>query len=271
MSAGAALALASLWLLAAPPGFAAETGAPEPPAEEVRIRPKKAPRGGRAESSRLLSPDTNLIDAPTTAVLDYGGYATTTRFFTAGGVLQHVGFGVYPRLNIGASLNIDKLVGSDKPTRVRAPNVQVKYRFYDGEHWIPSLAVGFDGQGWRYNPVAKRYNHRHRGFFIAATQELGLPGLEVHPSFNISDFDSNSIFAALPLSYNIRDRVSLMAEWDNINDLAFSRANSGLRVYITPALHLDFALRSMGMGGRFDDDTSRGPERVVQLKYAGSF
>ena len=265
----AAAAIAAILLAWAPAAFSQDDDSrPAPP--KVRIRPKRAFALG-GEGDRLLRPDTSLIDAPTTAVLDYGGYASSTRFFSDGGLLQHAAFGVFHRLNIGASLNIDKLVGAEKPTRVRAPNVQVKYRFFDGEEWIPSFAVGFDGQGMHYNPVAKRYNHRHRGFYLAATQELGVPGLQGHPSFNISDFDSNSVFACLPVSFNIRDRVSLMWEWDNINNFKDSRMNAGVRTYITSGLHLDFAVRAIGAGGRFSNDLPRGPERIVQLKYSGNF
>ncbi|MBI5883968.1 MAG: hypothetical protein HZB91_12790 [Elusimicrobia bacterium] len=259
----APLALLALVLSFPLPASAAETGG-----AKVPIRPKHAAEGG---SGSFLQPDTSLIDTPTTAVLDYGGYAAATRFFSAGGVLQHVSFGVFHRLNIGASLNVDRLIGTDSASRLRAPNVQAKYRFYDGEDWIPSAAVGFDGQGHLYDAAAKRYNHRHRGFFLVATQELFIPGLQAHPSINISDFDSNSIYGAIPVSLTIRDRVCLMAEWDGISDWSHSRINSGLRVYVTPGFHIDFGVRGIGQGGRFDDGSPRGPERVVQIKYSGNF
>lgn len=236
--------------------------------EPVKIRAKAE---SSRSSSRLLEPDTVVIDAPTSAVLDYGGYSTQTRFYSSGGVLERASFGVFHRLNIGASLNIDRLIGSEKPTRVRAPNIEVKYRFYDGERFLPSLAVGYDGQGYNYNSTAKRYNNRHRGFFLVATQEVGLPGLLLHPSFNISDFDSNSISASLPASLNLLDRVSLLWEWDNINNFMNSRLNTGVRAYVTEELHIDFALRALGQGGKFNDQTSRGPERIVQIKYSGNF
>jgi hypothetical protein len=166
---------------------------------------------------------------------------------------------------------VDRLIGADDATRLRAPNVQAKYRFYDGQGWIPAGAVGFDGQGCLYDRTARRYNHRHRGFFLVATQELFIPGLQAHPSINISDFDSNSIYGAIPLSFNIEDRASLMAEWDNISDWSHSRVNAGLRVYITPGFHVDFGLRGIGQGGRFDDGTPKGPERVAQIRYSGNF
>jgi hypothetical protein len=234
----------------------------------VAVKPKAE---AEAATGRLLEPDLALVDTPTSAVLDYGGYSLTTRFFSDGGVLQRVSFGVFHRLNLGASLNIDRLIGSDNPARVRVPHVEVRYRFYDGERYLPSLAVGFDGQGHDYNPVAKRYNNRHRGFFLVATQEVGVPGLMIHPSLNISDFDSNSIFGAIPASFNIQDTVNLMLEWDNINNFDESRLNAGARFYVTDGLHLDFALRGLGQGGRFSNGASRGPERIAQIKYTGNF
>lgn len=243
----------------------------EQPSKAVKIRAKDDPRASGGGAQGLLEPDVDIIDAPTTAVLDYGGYSARSRFFSNGGLLQYASFGVFQGLNIGASLNIDGIIGSDTTVRVREPNAQVKYRFYEGDRNFPSFAVGFDGQGFLFNQPEKRYNQRKRGFFVVASQELGLRGLQVHPSFNISDTNTNSFFGAIPLSYNIQDKVSLMLEWDNINDFHDSRLNSGLRVYMTPRFHLDFAVRGIGQGGRFTDGNARGPERIVQLKYSAAF
>jgi hypothetical protein len=263
LCAALAVALLSVPVLAADP--------PKPADASVKIKPKERPRGEASESGSLLAPDTDNIDAPTAAVLDYGGYSSRTRFYAKGGLLEYVNFGVFQSLNLGASLTVDGLVGDDRTVRMRAPNAQVKYRFYDGDRAIPAFAVGYDGQGYAYNNTDKRYNHRQRGFYVVGTQELGLPGFEVHPSINISDFDTNSFFGSIPLSYNIRDKAKIMAEWDNINDFSGSRFNAGLRAYVTPHFHVDFAVRGIGQGGRFGNGDSRGPERIVQLRYSGNF
>ena len=253
-------------LLTASLAFAADP--PSASHEPVRLRPKEA---SRASDSGLLSPDTDNIDSPTSAVLDYGGYAARSRFFAKGGLLQYVDFGVFQNLNIGASLTVDGIVGNDRTVRLRAPNVQVKYRFFEGDRFVPSFAVGFDGQGYDYNNTDRRYNHRQRGFYLVASEELGLPGLMLHPSINISDFDTNSFFGSLPLSFNIADKVELLAEWDNINNFTNSRFNAGLRGYLTPHFQVDFAVRGIGQGGTFPNGDSRGPERIVQLRYSGNF
>ena len=82
---------------------------------------------------------------------------------------------------------------------------------------------------------------------------------------------SNGIFGSLPLSINIRDKATLMLEWDNINNWSDSRLNIGLRAYLTPNFHVDFAVRAIAAGGFYSDGGPRGPERVVQLKYSNSF
>jgi hypothetical protein len=257
------------FLFLSAPSFAAEVQPPTksgPPS--IRLRPKTA-EGSSSEG--LLAPDTDIIDAPTSAALDYESYAAKSRFDREGGLLQYVSFGVFQGVNLGASLAVDSLVGDTRTVRVRAPNAQVKWRFYDGDRWIPSVAVGYDGQGYDYDKVAKRYNERQRGFFIAASQELGLPGLTLHPSMNVSDFDTNAVYGSLPLSWNIEDRVLAMAEWDNINNFRDSRFNSGLRVYVTPHFQIDFDVRAIGQGGHFTNGDARGPERIVQLRYSNSF
>lgn len=238
----------------------------------VKIKPK-AFSASPARSARDggVQPDTDVIDAPTTAALDNYGYSARSRFYSRGGILQYLSFGVYPGVNLGASASVDGLIGDERHVRMRAPTAQVKWRFYEGDSTLPSFAVGFDGQGYRYNTGDRRFNQRQRGFYVAATKELGAPGLLVHPSFNISDFDSNGIFGCLPLTIDIRDKAAILVEWDNINNWSDSRFNMGLRTYLTRNFQVDFAVRAIGTGGFYGDGAPRGPERVVQLKYSNSF
>ena len=98
-----------------------------------------------------------------------------------------------------------------------------------------------------------------------------MSGFQIHPSFNISDFDTNGIFGCLPLTLNIRDKAAVLLEWDNLNNWSDSRFNAALRAYLTPNFHVDFAVRAIGAGGRYSDGTPKGPERIVQLKYSNSF
>jgi hypothetical protein len=256
-------------LLLAASGLRAE----EPVNSSVKIKPKHSAAASNERSARDggIQPDTDVIDAPTTAVLDNYGYSARSRFYSRGGLLQYLSFGVYPGINLGASAAVDGLVGDQRSVRMRAPTAQVKWRFYEGDSEMPSFAVGFDGQGYSYNPGDKRFNQRQRGFYVVATKELGVPGLQLHPSINVSDFDTNGVFGSLPLSINIRDKACILIEWDNINNWSDSRFNAGLRAYLTPNFHVDFAVRAIAAGGFYSDGGPRGPERVVQLKYSNSF
>lgn len=223
------------------------------------------------DDGALLPPDTELIDIPTAAVLDLSGFSSRTRFFSSGGMLEWLSFGVYPRVNIGASFNIDKLVGTSSPVQITRPELQLKFRFFDGDRIIPAFAMGFDGQGILYNRQDKAYNQRQRGLYFVGSQEIGLRGLEAHAGMAISDFDSNAINGMMALSYNVQDRVRLMTEWDNINDFYDSRVNMGMRVYVTPKFNFEFSIRAIGQGGDYPNGMGRGPERIAQFKYTGNF
>jgi hypothetical protein len=261
--------LLAVLLVLATSGLRAE----EATSAAVKIKPKgvRAARSERTARDGGVTPETDVIDAPTTAVLDNYGYSARSRFYSRGGLLQYLSFGVYPGINLGASAAVDGLIGDERNVRMRAPTAQVKWRFYEGDAEMPSFALGFDGQGYRYNAGDRRFNQRQRGFYVVATKELGVPGLELHPSFNVSDFDTNGVFGSLPLTINIRDKAQILLEWDNINNWSDSRFNAGLRAYLTPSFHVDFAVRSIGAGGFYGDGAPKGPERVVQLKYSNSF
>lgn len=234
-----------------------------------KIRAKHAPAA--SSDSDVQAPDPDIIDAPTSAVLDDHAYSTRSRFYSAGGVLEYLSFGVYPGVNLGASAAVDGFIGDEKNVRMRAPTAQVKWRFFEGDQALPSMAMGYDGQGYRYNSGDRRFNQRQRGFYLVGTKELGIPGFEFHPSFNISDFDSNAIFGTLPITLNIRDKAELLVEWDNIANWSDSRFNAGMRFFLTPNFHVDFAVRAIGAGGFYSDGAPKGPERIVQLKYSNSF
>lgn len=236
-----------------------------------KIRPKHHAAAADSSDTAIQSPDSDIIDAPTSAVLDDHAYSTRSRFYSAGGVLEYLSFGVYPGVNLGASAAVDGFIGDEKNVRMRAPQAQVKWRFFEGDQALPSMAMGYDGQGYRYNSGDRRFNQRQRGFYLVGTKELGIPGFEFHPSFNISDFDSNAIFGCLPITLNIRDKAELLIEWDNIANWSDSRFNAGMRFFLTPNFHVDFDVRAIGAGGFYSDGAPKGPERIVQLKYSNSF
>lgn len=233
------------------------------------------PRPGREslgeEPGEVFQQETELVDIPTAGALDYASFSARSRFFTGGGVVNHLAFGVFQRLNLGASLNVDRLIGSQGPVQLTSPELQVKLRFFDGSQTLPAVAAGFDGQGLFYDRVTKEYVERHRGLYLVGSKELLVKGLFLHAGGNISDFDSNSLFAFFGLNLNLEDKVAIMTEWDNVETVEESRWNAGLRVFATPFLAIDFAVREMGRAGRRVGGVKVEAERIVQMRYTGSF
>ncbi len=226
----------------------------------------------KTRDESVILPDTALIDVPTSGIIDYYGFSFKSRFYSSGGVLTWLNFGVMERLNLGASFMVDNLVGSQTPVKMVHPEIQVKFRFYDGGIYLPSLALGYDGQGYYYDRNIKKYMEKEKGLFLAASKEVLTPGLVAHGGLNIPDFDDNYLFSFIGLNYTLEDKVSLMAEADNMfHSDDPSRINLGARFYITPSFSLDAALRELGKSDKFSNGWPRKSERILQLRYNTSF
>ena len=251
--------------LAPLPAHAAALGSNASSHSTIKISPKES---SEAESNSLFDAPLYVIDAPTGHALEAGDFEVRSRFFSGGGLLEYAYFGVLDRLDVGASLNADGVIGGG-PAHVQTPEAELKWEFYQGRHYWPAMAVGYDGQGFDYNPKTQSYNEPRRGAYLAFSQKLGLPELVLHPSVSVSDFNQNAFSGALPLTLTLGHVATLMAEWDQLGPVDESRFNAGIRFHITHGFALDFDTRSIGQGGTFSDGTSRGPERIVQLFYRG--
>ena len=226
----------------------------------------------KVKDENIILPDTSIIDIPTSGIIDYYGFNFKTRFYTQGGVLTYLNFGVMERLNLGASFMIDSLIGANSPVRMRRPEMHVKFRFYDGGIYLPSLALGYDGQGYYYDRDLKKYMEKGKGLYLVGSREVLFPGFIGSAGFNIPDFDDNYLFAFLGISYTIEDKLALLAEYDNLfHSDSKERFNIGSRIYITPSFNLDIAIRELGSNDKFSNGWSRKPERIIQLKYNTSF
>ncbi|OGS63646.1 MAG: hypothetical protein A3J79_07200 [Elusimicrobia bacterium RIFOXYB2_FULL_62_6] len=226
----------------------------------------------REKGADTVLPDTELVDVPTAGILDYYGFMLKTRAYSGGGVVGSLNFGVLERLNLGASMTVDKLIGSDSPIKMRRPEIQVKFRFYDGGYYIPAAAVGYDGQGSYYDSVSKKYLEKGKGLYLVGSKEAGIAGLVLHGGFNVPDFDNNYLFAFLGGSYTLEDKVAFILEYDSLfhrDDP--SRLNAGARIYVTPYFQVDLALRELNASQDFSNGADRKTERIVQLRYSTNF
>ncbi len=134
------------------------------------------------------------------------------------------------------------------------------------------MAVGYDGQGYFYDPSNKKYMEKGHGLYLVGSKEVLTPGLAVHGGFNVSDFDKNYLFGFLGLNYTLEDKVAFMIESDNLfHSDDPSRLNVGARLYVTPYFQLDMGVRELNRSGYFSNGAKRRAERIVQMRYNTSF
>ena len=222
----------------------------------------------QAQDANPIETETLILDVPTADVFDRYQASFLTRAYDHGTVMQSIDFGVYPRINIGMSLAVSQLIGSSSSVRVLDPDFQVKLKLYDGNLYLPAVAIGYDGRryGYGYNKdrvYAKEFLDNRKGGYLTLTREVFIPGLHWTGGANVSDFDWDDIYVFTGFYYKFIRQATLLAEWDNINNIRDSRVNVGLRVYLHPALALDGAVRRIGRG-----DES---ERILQIHYVTTF
>ena len=217
-----------------------------------------------------ISVQTTLIDVPTALALDRYQTSFQTRAYDHGTVIESIDFGVYPRINIGVSLAVHELLGSSSSVRVLDPDFQVKWKIYDGNLYLPAIAIGYDGRrygyGYDHNRIynrTKKYLDDRKGGYLTFTREVIVPGLHASAGVNLSDFEWDKFYGFAGVFYTLLDQVSLMMEWDNIHNMRDSRWNAGARFYLHPSLALDGAVRRIGRG-----DES---ERILQIRYVTTF
>jgi len=217
-----------------------------------------------------ISIQTNLIDIPTAHTLDRYQASFQTRAYEHNSLMETIDFGVYPRVNIGVSVAGHELLGSSHSVHVLTPDFQAKWKVYDGNLYLPAIAVGYDGRRYGYGYTkhgvyarTKHYLDDRKGGYVTFTREIIVPGLHASAGFNLSDFDLEKFYGFIGAFYTILDKASVMLEWDNLHNAHDSRLNAGARFYLHPSLSLDAAVRRIGRG-----DES---ERVLQLRYVTTF
>ncbi|MBI4667571.1 MAG: hypothetical protein HY747_00015 [Elusimicrobia bacterium] len=213
-----------------------------------------------------------IIDIPTAEVLDYGSFSFASRFQAEGGLLPSIAFGVFQRLMIGASLELDNYIGHGD-IDLQRPELQLKFRFYDGTLNWPALAIGYDSQGNVYDKTKKKYLQEERGLYLAMTQEILTNGLEWTNGVNVSNFDEDAVRAFTSLSWIAPGgQLGLAAEYDNIQNTRWNRLNAGMNIFLSPFIHMGFHVRDI-LGTKTEKDSTvlRRPERIIDIRYITSF
>ncbi len=220
-----------------------------------------------------ISMETQLVDVPTAQVLDRYQASFLTRAYAHGSMMETIEFGVFPRVNLGVSFAVHELIGSSSSIKVLSPDFQAKWKIFDGNLYLPAIAIGYDGRRYGYGyknrvytyPIDKnkKYMDDRKGGYIALSREIIIPGLDASAGLNFSDFDWEEMYFFTGMSYVFKDMIGLVAEWDNIRNIRDSRLNMAARFYLHPSLSFDAGVRRIGRG-----DES---ERIIQFRYVGNF
>jgi hypothetical protein len=211
---------------------------------------------GRAET-------TYVIDTPNMGMLDYGAYNLNFRLFKEGGILTRLDFGVFKIVNLGVGWEVNRAIG-DQDVTVSPPALSLKIRPFAGDLILPAIAFGYDGQGYFYDKNTNKYLQPEKGVFLVIGREIIIPGLELNLGGNISDFKTNTVYGFVNTTFNIENKLMLLAEYDEINYLPQSKLNLGVRIAITDDLGIDLAGRDIGAAGR-------DAERIIRINYLGRF
>ena len=175
-------------------------------------------------------PETLVIDVPTASVLDKYQASLMTRAYSNGTAMESIDFGVLPQVNIGVSIAVYELIGNSEDIKILTPDFQAKWKLFDGNLYFPAIAIGYDGRRYGYIRPIKKYLDDRKGGYLTMTREILIPGFDATAGVNLSDFDHHDIYFFLGTSLRLTDWASLLAEWDNINNMRDSRFNVGARL-----------------------------------------
>ncbi|MCL2145134.1 MAG: hypothetical protein FWH43_06560 [Endomicrobia bacterium] len=213
-----------------------------------------------------------ILDSPTTGILNYGSYDVSFRFFSGGSVQTRLDFGVFKFMYVGIAWELDNFVGNEEMT-IAVPALSVKIRLYEGNMIWPSVAFGYDGQGYFFDEdLEDDYVQRGRGIYLVTGREVFFEGLNVNLGINVNNFKDTTVHAfanaIIPAPF-AKDTVFLMTEYDNMGYFPDARINFGLRLTLTEAVDVDFMMRDCW--GKDSADDKLPNERVFKVSYSGKF
>jgi hypothetical protein len=139
---------------------------------------------------RETSPMLEGVDIPTADILDPKTFSTSFRFYSQGGITSRLVLGPFRRLNVGFSLDSQRLIGGEDPHLVK-PAVFFKLKAFDGTDYLPALSLGYDNQGYLYKDSLRDFSQQERGLYVVGSHEIFIPDFEMHAGVNFPRIDES--------------------------------------------------------------------------------
>jgi len=212
-------------------------------------------------STNLFS-DVEIINCPTAEVVDYGLGEVSVRIYTNGGIITRFIFAPFNRINFGGSLDVAKLVGEDEPV-IRDPAFYIKWRMFDGTKFFPAVAVGYDGQGYKF--VSNKYSLPAKGLYLVFSQNILVKKMFLDFGVNLTKYDDGSkLLCFTSLRGTIEEVIKLGVEWENINEQKIQQINLLTGLCLSKQINIDFVFIDLG-------NKNSKIERQVRIKYSYRF
>ena len=195
------------------------------------------------------SPNLDVIDTPTTNTLLRGMYNFHLKFYEGGGVLTRAWVGFANIFMIGATFNLDNVIGMGNVTG-REPKILAKMKIIEDTPAFPALAVGYEPQSFGiYDPINDRYSVRAIGLYAVVTKNIA-PGLGLsagvgnHNIFTNFKFDTDlDVFASASLMLN--PDFAVLVECNDIISKDYISLNVGFRYAFAPELRLEVDFKGL--------------------------
>ena len=220
-----------------------------------------------------MVPQLDLIDSITAVTLPQGAYDLSVSAYTAGGILMKTVIGLHDNVYLGASFDIEHLIG-DERIRFNVPGVVAKIKLTEGWDSFPMLvSIGYDsfytgneGKAVSENPL----NRVIYGPYISITKPIFLFSEEQHFHFGIRmPVQPNYTPQDTALFISFDAPIGIFVPMFEINRLYFSTKrlneilfNLGLKLNIFD--HLSFELNFL-IGYKTKVN------RIFVLEYASQF
>ncbi len=251
-----------------------------------------------------------LINIPTAATLNRAELDFNTRIYDQGGILTEFNVGITENFYIGISFGGINMIGKDEPKWNQIPGISAKYVFLTEDFYNPSMAIGFNSQGygaWHDEDFDnlnsnnnERYEIKSQGFFLVMSKNFLVKGGDlgsfgIHSGLNYcvtekkDEDDSINLFVGFDKS--IGSQIEFLFEYnaalnDNSkktdaagNDISLTERigymNLGLRWEFETNFYLEFDLKDILRNSRIKNGNQykriKQPNRELRIGYLMDF